>query len=152
VDDKGMIFVPFVGNLRAAGHTTGELSGMIRRSLKGLSQDPQVVVSLAQSINNAVIVGGEVGRPGRLVLSTNRELADVIALAGGYRGEAKDIVVQLLRGKSRLEYRLSDVNDGGAVDLRVQPGDRVDLIKKHQTFAVLGRRARWSRSTSRPPR
>jgi polysaccharide export outer membrane protein len=79
-------------------------------------------------------------------------LADVIALAGGYRGEAKDIVVQLLRGKSRLEYRLSDVNDGGAVDLRVQPGDRVDLIKKHQTFAVLGRRARWSRSTSRPPR
>ena len=44
VDDKGEIFVPFVGRLRAGGHTAGELSTMIRKALKGLSQDPQVMV------------------------------------------------------------------------------------------------------------
>jgi len=139
VDDKGEIFLPFVGKLRAGGHTTGELSAMIRRSLKGLSQDPQVMVNIAQSITNSVIVGGEVAKPGRLVLNTNREsLADVIALAGGWRGEAKDIAVQITRGPARIEYRLAEVMAGADHEFRIQPTDRIELLKKPQTFAVLG--------------
>jgi polysaccharide export outer membrane protein len=139
VDDSGEIFVPFAGKLRAGGHTTGELAEMIRRSLKGLSQDPQVVVAISQSITNSVILGGELARPGRLVLSTNREsLADVLALAGGWRGEAKDIAVQITRGRSRIEYRLAEVMAGADHEFRIQPGDRIELLKKPQTFAVLG--------------
>jgi len=139
VDDAGEIFLPFVGKLRAGGHTAGELSVMIRRSLKGLSQDPQVMVSVAQSITNSVIVGGEIAKPGRLVLSTNREsLADVIALAGGWRGEAKDIAVQITRGRARIEYRLAEVMAGADHEFRIQPTDRIELLKKPQTFAVLG--------------
>jgi polysaccharide export outer membrane protein len=139
VDDKGEIFVPFVGRLRAAGHTTGELADMIRRGLRGLSQDPQVVVSLSQSLTNSVILGGELARPGRLALSTNREtLSEVIALAGGYRGEAKDIAVQITRAGLRQEFRLAEVMSGPQSTMRVHPADRIDLIKRPQTFAVLG--------------
>ncbi len=139
VDDKGEIFVPFVGRLRAGGHTAGELSTMIRKALKGLSQDPQVMVSVAQSVTNSVIVGGEVGRPGRLTLTTNREsLADVIALAGGWRGEGKDIAVQVTRGPRRIEYRLAEIMAGADHEMRIQPADRIELIKRPQTFAVLG--------------
>ena len=139
VDDKGEIFVPFVGRVRAGGHTAGELSAMIRRALKGLSQDPQVMVTIAQSVTNSVIVGGEVGRPGRLTLTTNREsLADVIALAGGWRGEGKDIAVQVTRGQRRIEYRLAEIMAGADHEMRIQPADRIELIKRPQTFAVLG--------------
>ena len=139
VDDAGEIFVPFAGRLRAGGHTTSELAAMIRRALQGLSQDPQVMISIAQSVANSVIVGGEVARPGRLALTTNREtVSDVIALSGGYRGEAKDIAVQITRGRRRLDYRLADVMSGPDRDLRVSPADRVELLKKPQSFAVLG--------------
>jgi polysaccharide export outer membrane protein len=139
VDDKGEIALPFAGRLRAGGHTSTELAAMIRRALKGLSQDPQIMVNIAQSITNSVIVGGEVARPGRMTLSTNREsLADVIALAGGWRGEAKDIAVQITRGPRRIEYRLSEVMAGADHEFRIQPTDRIELLKKPQTFAVLG--------------
>jgi polysaccharide export outer membrane protein len=92
VDDQGYIRVPFVGRVRAAGHTAEELQEMIRRRLKGMSQDPQVLVGINQSITNSVVIAGEVARPGRVVLATNREtLNDTVALAGGYKGDAKDL-------------------------------------------------------------
>jgi polysaccharide export outer membrane protein len=75
---------------------------MIRSSLRRFSQNPQVIVSQATVITNSVIVSGEVARPGRLVLQTNREmLSDVIALAGGYRGTARDVLLRSI-GKARM--------------------------------------------------
>src|SRR5690349_2667146 len=98
VDDYGYIKVPFVGRLRAAGHTAAELQSMIQSGLRGMSQDPQVLVTIEQSITNSIILAGEITRPGRLVLSTNREsLLDAIALAGGYRGQARDAVARVQR-------------------------------------------------------
>jgi polysaccharide export outer membrane protein len=83
VDDKGGIFVPFAGRVQAQGLTSTQLAGAIRAALRGLSQNPQVVVGITQSVTNSVILGGEVARPGRLVLTSNREtLPEVIALSG----------------------------------------------------------------------
>lgn len=139
VDDKGQIFVPFVGRMRVGGLTSTQLAHAIRAELKGLSQNPQVVVGIAQSVTNSVILGGEVARPGRLVLTTNREtLPEVIALSGGYRGEAKDLAVQVTRGAQLREFRLADAVQGAARDWRIRPGDQIELVKKPQTFAVLG--------------
>lgn len=139
VDDKGQIFVPFVGRMRAGGLTSTQLAGAIRAALKDMSQNPQVVVGIAQSVTNSVILGGEVARPGRLVLTTNREtLTEAIALSGGYRGEAKDLAVQVTRGAQLREFRLADAVQGAARDWRIRPGDQIELIKKPQTFAVLG--------------
>jgi polysaccharide export outer membrane protein len=139
VDDYGYIKVPFVGRLRAAGHTAAELQSMIQQGLRGMSQDPQVLVSIEQSITNSVILVGEVARPGRLVLSTNREsLLDAIALAGGYRGEAKDAVARVQRDGQSFEIRLSDLLDRPQDDLQVAPGDRITLVSRPQSFSVLG--------------
>jgi len=139
VDDNGYIRLPFVGRLRAAGQTVPQLEAAIRQSLKSMSQDPQVLITIRDAITNSVIVGGEVGKPGRLVLPTNREtLSDVVALAGGYRGDSKDLSVRILRREIDAVFRLSDVLDGPDKDLRVMPGDKVTVIRAPQTFAVLG--------------
>jgi polysaccharide export outer membrane protein len=139
VDDYGYIKVPFVGRLRAAGHTAAELQQMIQNGLRGMSQDPQVMVSIEQSISNSIILAGEVAKPGRLVLATNREsLVDAIALAGGYRGEAKDAVARVQRDGQSFEVRLSDLLDMPKEDLQVAPGDRITLISRPQSFSVLG--------------
>lgn len=139
VDDFGYIKVPFVGRLRAAGHTVAELQSTIQNGLRGMSQDPQVLVTIEQSITNSVILAGEITKPGRLVLSTNREsLVDAIALAGGYRGEAKDAVARLQRDGQTFEIRLGDLLDAPQRDLVVAPGDRITLIKRPESFSVLG--------------
>ncbi|WP_235210012.1 polysaccharide biosynthesis/export family protein [Sphingobium sp. Ant17] len=46
VDDGGDITIPYAGTLNVAGLTTGEVEAMIRNALKGLSQNPQVLVAL----------------------------------------------------------------------------------------------------------
>jgi polysaccharide export outer membrane protein len=139
VDDYGYIKVPFVGRIRAAGHTAAELQAIIQSGLRGMSQDPQVMVSIDQSITNSIILAGEVSRPGRLVLATNREsLVDAIALAGGYRGNAKDAVARVQRDGETFEVRLSDLLDMPQEDIQVAPGDRITVISRPQSFSVLG--------------
>ncbi|MBC2661980.1 polysaccharide export protein [Novosphingobium flavum] len=138
VDDSGYIRLPYAGRIRAAGATTGELAQAIRRAYRGMSQDPQVLVSLRESVNNSVIIGGEVARPGRLVLTTNREtVSDVIALAGGYRGEAKDLTVRIDRQGTFSDFRLSDLLTG-ETGMRIFPGDKLSLVRAPRTFAVMG--------------
>jgi polysaccharide export outer membrane protein len=139
VDDAGYITLPFTGRIRAEGQTARELALLIRLSLRGLSQDPQVLVSFEQSLTSSVIVAGEVARPGRLVLNTNREtLNDTIALAGGFKGEAKDIVARVERADQSYEVRLGDLLSAPGLDFKIAPGDRVTLVSRPQSFSVLG--------------
>lgn len=139
VDDDGYITIPYAGKLHVMGKTVREIETQIRRALRGLSQNPQVVVTRREIITNTVIVGGEVGRPGRLVLQTNREtLSDVVALAGGYKGRSSELLLRLTRGGATTEMRLSALLDGKRPDLRAYPGDRVSLVSAPLSFSVLG--------------
>lgn len=139
VDDDGYITLPYVGRIKATGYTSADLQKIIVAGLSGKSQSPQVLVSVQQSITNSVIVGGEVIKSGRLVLATNREtLQDVIAIVGGYRGEATDLVVRLERQDQTLEARLSEVLRSTSGALRIYPGDRITLLREPLSFSVLG--------------
>jgi polysaccharide export outer membrane protein len=139
VDDDGDIAIPYAGRLHVAGHTIKEVEAKIRKSLRGLSQNPQVLVTLSQAITNSVIVGGEVAKPGRLVLQTNREtLSDVIALAGGTRGNAKDLLLRVGRSGANVDIRINDLTDHPELDVRAYPGDRLTLINNPRTFSILG--------------
>lgn len=139
VSDQGTITIPYVGQVNVAGRTTREIELQLRQALRGKSQNPQVLVSIAEGLTNSVIIGGDVARPGRLVLPTNREkLSEVIALAGGNKGEIRDLVVRVSRNEEVQEWRLSDVLDNPAIDLRIFPADRITLIRQPRSFTVLG--------------
>jgi polysaccharide export outer membrane protein len=139
VDDNGNITIPYAGKLHAAGRTVGEVEAMVRSSLRRMSQNPQVLITLSETITNSIIIGGEVVKPGRLVLRTNREtLSDAIALAGGYRGNARDLILRVIRGTASVDVRLADLVDNPTLDMRAYPGDRLTLVSSPRTFTVLG--------------
>jgi polysaccharide export outer membrane protein len=98
-----------------------------------------VIVTIEESITNSLVLAGEVNRPGRVPLNTTSEtLVDIMALAGGYRGEAKDLVARVERRGERFEIRLSDLFDSPQQDVPVGPGDRITLVSRPQSFSVLG--------------
>ncbi|KQM18282.1 polysaccharide biosynthesis/export family protein [Novosphingobium sp. Leaf2] len=139
VNDNGDIVIPYAGRLHVVGKTIAEVQDQIRRSLRGLTQNPQVLVTPRDVITNSVIISGEVAKPGRLVLQTNREtLSDVVALAGGYRGKANELSLRVVRGQRTAELRVSDLLENPALDVRAYPGDRVSLISDPRTFSILG--------------
>lgn len=139
VSDQGTISIPFVGQLDVRGRTTREVEVQLRQALRGKSQNPQVMVSIAEGLTNSVIIGGDIARPGRLVLPTNREsLSEVIALAGGNKGEIRDLIVRVARNNTIQEWRFSDILDDPSRDIRIFPADRISLIAQPQTFSVLG--------------
>lgn len=139
VSDDGNIMIPYAGTLHVSGKTAAQVEQLIRAALQGISQDPQVLVRFEESISNSVIVGGEVNRPGRLTLQTNDEkLSDVIALAGGQKGAAKDLVLRVIRNHDAASIRLSTLFRDPDTDLRAYPGDRLTLLDSPMTFSVLG--------------
>lgn len=139
VNDDGDIFIPYGGKLHVVGLTLGEVEALIRRSLRRVSENPQVVVTLEQAITNSVIMSGEVAKPGRLVLQTNREtLSDVVALAGGYRGNARDLSLRVVRRNEKFDIRMDELVSNLSLDVRAYPGDRLMLINAPRSFAVLG--------------
>jgi polysaccharide export outer membrane protein len=139
VDDSGSITLPYAGRLHVAGLKPDDIAALIKHALRGFSEDPQIIVGINQTITNSVIVGGEVSHPGRLVLQTNREtLTDALALAGGYRGEVKDLTIRLTRQGNGAEYRLSDLVGGQTRDLLVRPGDRIQVLNRPHSYSVMG--------------
>lgn len=152
VGDNGYITIPYAGTLNVAGHTVTEVQAMIRASLRRLSQNPQVIVTPVQNITNSIILGGEISRPGRLVLQTNREtLSEVIALGGGYRGNANDLTLRISRSNRTTDIRLGDLLGQPELDVRAYPGDRLMLLNDPQTFSVMGASGRVEQlSFSRP--
>jgi polysaccharide export outer membrane protein len=139
VDDDGNIMVPYAGKLHVVGKTVGEIQAEIGKALRGFSQNPQVIVTRREVISNAVIVGGEVSKPGRLVLNTNQEtLSDVVALAGGYKGRATDLALRVKRNGRNVQLRLNSLLENPALDVRAYPGDRLTLISDPLSFSVLG--------------
>ncbi len=139
VSDAGTINFPFVGEVMVAGRTTDEVEVQLRRQLRGKSQNPQVLVAIAQGLTNSIIIGGDVRSPGRVVLPTNQEnLSDVIALAGGTTGELKDVLVRIQRQGTFGEFRLSEILEQPEQDIRIFPADRILLVRSPPSYSVLG--------------
>jgi polysaccharide export outer membrane protein len=141
VREDGSIALPYIGRLVVAGHTTGDIERMVVQRLRGLSQSPQVVVTVAQNVHNTVLVSGYVARPGRQQLSLERErLLDAVASAGGVgvSGGPENTVVRLRRGDRLAEAYLAAIESGGAGDIILLPGDRIDVIRRPRTFSVFG--------------
>jgi len=151
VGQDGFISVPYVGRLQVAGLTTGEVQDKILLGLRGKSQSPQVIVSIAKNRTNTVVVMGAVAKPGRLELTLARDhLLDAIAEAGGLNTAVtsgtstatgtgpQDMIVRFTRGGRTVSEQLDTIETGSPDDLKLLPGDRIDVLRQPRTFIVFG--------------
>jgi polysaccharide biosynthesis/export protein len=139
IPESGLIDLPYIGPIRASGLSAAGLTTEIERRLKGKSQFAQALVTLERGSARSVIVSGDVKQPGRLLLTASEErLLDAIALAGGAQSRVGDIVVRLSRGGMMEQVRLDGLTPNSTANVRLGPGDRIELVRSVRTFSVLG--------------
>ena len=86
---RGVISLPLLGQIQAAGRTTAELEDEIRTRLqRKFMHDPQVSVFLTEHNSQRVSVIGAVRKGGVFTLNRPIRLADALALAEGVTDEA----------------------------------------------------------------
>jgi polysaccharide biosynthesis/export protein len=139
VDQKGSIYVPYAGEIPAAGRTIPDIQQAIVARLRNRAIEPQVVVSLNQQHSSVVSVLGDVNTPNVLALnSVGERLLALIARAGGPKFEAIESYVTLQRDGKRVRVLLSRVVHDPRENIFIRPNDVIFVTHEAPTFTALG--------------
>lgn len=84
VSDQGIINAPFIGAVKAAGHTVSSLESMLYQPLeRDYFVDPQVHIQVKEYNSLQYSISGAVNNPGNYVMKSATTLMELIAKAGG---------------------------------------------------------------------
>ena len=130
VAPDGTIYFPFVGRIRAAGKTVGELRDQLASGLVRYIRNPQVDVRVLSYRGQKVQVTGQVKTPGPLSISdVPLSLVDAITRSGGTTPDADLQRVRLTRGKQLYVLDANSMLDSGNTkqNVMLQAGDIVNV-------------------------
>jgi polysaccharide export outer membrane protein len=131
VRPDGMITLPLVGDIRAAGLTPEALRGEIEKISSRLITEPNVTVAVKEINSRKVFITGEVDKPGPYPLTGPRTVMQLISVAGGlleYADKDNIVVLRTIDGQQKsYKFRYSDVSRGRGLEqnIELQPGDTV---------------------------
>lgn len=139
VREDGQVVLPYIGTVNAAGQYPETLADTIKQRLRRFSESPDVLVNLADSLENAVYIGGAVSKSGRYRLTSAHErLLDLLSLAGGSPLDVNELQLTLVRGDRAVAVRLNQIGAGDRANLALMPGDRIELVRARQSYTVFG--------------
>ncbi|HKD85341.1 MAG TPA: polysaccharide biosynthesis/export family protein [Terriglobales bacterium] len=130
VRPDGMITLPLIGEVKAAGLTPNQLQEQIAAALGKVMSDPQVVV-MVEAVNSLSFnIMGNVYKPGYYPLGRPITVLDAIGLSGGFKDFAKQKKIYILRtdasGKQqKLHFNYKEVIKGRnmAQNIIIEPRD-----------------------------
>lgn len=91
-DLRGDIRLPLLGAVHVSGLTVDQLSTEIRTKAQRFVKDPEVLVAITDYQSQPVSILGSVNNPGVNQLHGNKNLFEVISVAGGLRPDAGDSI------------------------------------------------------------
>jgi polysaccharide export outer membrane protein len=132
VRPDGLISLPMIEDIRAAGMTTAELKTKIERAYAESLVNPVIVVSLVEYVAPRVFVGGQVSKPGSYELRHGQTVLQAVTVAGGFTRDAHRKMVLHARPTADGELKITVVDitkllkpGSGDQELRLQDGDYV---------------------------
>lgn len=129
VAETGLINLPLVGDVPAAGKTSQQLERDLNHQLGAkYLQKPQVTVLVKEYNSQRVTMDGAVKKPGVYPLRGQTTLLQLVALAEG-PSEVSDSTLVVIRNtdgkRSAAKFNIDDIRSGAMTDPRLQPGDVV---------------------------
>ncbi|MDB5171973.1 MAG: Regulatory sensor-transducer, BlaR1/MecR1 family, partial [Phycisphaerales bacterium] len=96
INEDGVISLPYVGSLKAAGRTETELEADISKAYKdaNLIEHMPVSVTVVEARGRSFSILGDIEKPGNYSIPDAKvRLLDVLALAGGTRGDVTSVLI-----------------------------------------------------------
>ena len=131
VRPDGMITVPVINDVAAAGLTPQQLRDRITEVAAKYVTDPNITVVVKAINSRNVYITGQVLKPGRYPLAAASTVLQLIATAGGlaeYADGENVRVVRIESGRtSSLRFNYNEVARGRALDqnIELKPGDTI---------------------------
>ena len=123
----GMITLPLVGDLLAAGRTPSQLAESLTKALEHLIDAPRVTVGVRTNSARFYVVG-QVLKSGEFPLTGRTTVVQGLALAGGFKEFAKTEGIVIIRqDQTVVSVNYKRIADGKEVSQNVvlTPGDTV---------------------------
>lgn len=134
VRPDGIISLPLIGDVPAAGRTPGQLQDEIIEKLKEYQETVVVSVIVQDVLSYNFFILGEIARPGVYDMKKKTTLIQAIALAGGFNQFASKNKIVVIRekadgsnGKKKIKIRFDNVIEeaGSEMNLVLRPGDTI---------------------------
>ncbi len=130
VRPDGMISMPLLGDVQAAGLNPLQLASEIETKLKKYVQSPGVTVEVRQIHSKVVYMLGEVGKKGPIDLTPGMTLLQAISTAGGLTDYANSKKIYILRNSSGKQEKIpvhykEALKGDNALNLVLHPGDTI---------------------------
>lgn len=140
ISENGMIKLPLLENIRAAGLTIGELERRITALLaRDFLVDPQVNVFVQEYAK--VYIMGKVRGTGSYELKGRLTLTSAIAMAGGFEENADTTRVKLIRTVSGVretqEINIDEITNNLLPDIELRPNDTV-VVEELGRISIIG--------------
>jgi polysaccharide export outer membrane protein len=125
----GMISIPLVDDIKAAGMTPLQLKEVLLTKLREFVETPDVTVIVSEANSYKVYVQGEVKTPGVFKLRSETTIVQLIIMAGGFTDWANQKKITIMRkegGKDTrivVNYKKIVEGDEGAKDVMLKSGD-----------------------------
>ncbi len=129
VRPDGMISVPLVNEVTAAGLTPEQLRERIMTEARRYTQDPTVTVVVKQINSRRVFITGEVAKPGPYPLTGPMSVLQLISLAGGLQDFADAGNIRIMRKENgkpvsyKFDYKSVMKGKNLQTNIDLKPGD-----------------------------
>jgi polysaccharide biosynthesis/export protein len=128
---EGLITLPLLGDVPAAGLSTAVLEQSLRKRYDEFLHDPQVGVQVKEYRGQQVSVIGAVGKPGLYQLTGPRTLVDLLSMAGGINERAGSQISLSRQGPQGRQSYIIDLfalaGNPEFVNMPVQAGDVINV-------------------------
>ena len=131
VRPDGMISLPLLNDVKAAGLTPEQLRDAVNEAAKKFFEDPSVTINIKAINSRKVFITGSVAKPGPYPLFAPTTVLQLISMAGGLTEFAKQKDISVMRtenGKQlRFPFNYKDVAKGKNLtqNIELKPGDTV---------------------------
>ncbi|VAW88635.1 hypothetical protein MNBD_GAMMA16-1171 [hydrothermal vent metagenome] len=143
ISERGTIRFWLLGEVKIGGLSATRAEDKLAKLLskKGFIKNPQVSLIVADYRSQQISILGWVNKPGKYSIEGFSTILDVIAMAGGLKADAGEVVNVLKNNNGRTTKVIVDIGQiyTGNLSLNVQIGhDDVVVVPKMDVFFVYG--------------
>ena len=139
IEESGRIYLPYVGNVRAAGRTADGLRKHVRELLADKTLDPQVEVRRETGDSKSITITGTAGVAAVVPIErTTRSLLSLLAKTGFSVEDPDRVRVIVRRGALEGSIWMRDLFENPEFDVPVRAGDVIFLNNDTRHFRALG--------------